>query len=322
MAPSEYQYLFGPVPSRRLGKSLGVDLVPFKVCSFDCLYCQLGCTTVKTTERKEWVPTGQVISEIERWTRDGHTADAIALAGSGEPTLHSRFGEVLHFIRKAISARSVLLSNGSLFHLDEVRESAALADIVKVTLSAWDEASWERIHRHATGIRFQDMLEGFRDFRHQYPGELWIEVFVMQGINSEDAEIRKIARLANELNPQRIQLNTAVRPPTDPSVLPVNMSQMERIARLFGPTSEVIGAYEGKGSEIVSGVSERELLAIIQRHPCSLADLSAAAGVAEQKLRPIMDSLVAAGRARQIGFGASTAYIAVRPGDAEKETAG
>ena len=124
---SHFKYLFGPVLSRRLGRSLGVDLVPFKVCSYDCVYCQLGRTTQHTLERREWVPTSEVVAELEDWAQQGGQADIVTLAGSGEPTLHTGFGEILQTIRRLGDFRSALLTNGSLLHMPEVRTDAARA---------------------------------------------------------------------------------------------------------------------------------------------------------------------------------------------------
>ena len=153
---SGYKHLFGPVPSRRLGRSLGVDLNPMKVCSEDCVFCQVGRTTEKTLERREWVPMEAVRGEWERWLAEGGEADYVTLSGSGEPTLHSRFGEVIGWAHKA-GFRAAILSNGSMMGDAAVRREAAGADVVKVTVSAWDEKSFARLHRPAAGLTFDDV---------------------------------------------------------------------------------------------------------------------------------------------------------------------
>lgn len=131
----KYNHLFGPVPSRRFGRSLGIDLTPYKTCSFDCIFCQLGKTTVKTLERREYVPAAEVIEELDDWIKSGGEADYITLSGSGEPTLHSRFGEIIEFARGASSIPVALLTNGSTLGIPEVRAAAAKADVVKISLS-------------------------------------------------------------------------------------------------------------------------------------------------------------------------------------------
>jgi len=134
----EYKYLFGPVPSRRFGRSLGIDLTPFKTCSLDCVFCQLGKTTCKTAQRDEFVPIQDVLAELSDWLKTNGNADVVTLSGSGEPTLHSKFGEVIEFVRKRSNIPMLLLTNGTMLHLPDVREAAAAANMVKASLSAWD----------------------------------------------------------------------------------------------------------------------------------------------------------------------------------------
>lgn len=155
----KYQYLFGPVPSRRLGRSLGVDLTPYKTCTLDCVFCQLGRTTKKTVTRQEYVPTDRVLAELEQWLKSDGKADYITLSGSGEPTLHSRFGEVLEFIRANSKIPAVLLSNGMMLYLPEVRAAAAYANVLKVSLSAWDQMSARRGERIASENEYSLMDE-------------------------------------------------------------------------------------------------------------------------------------------------------------------
>ena len=167
--PNAYQYLFGPVPSRRLGRSLGVDLIPFKTCTMDCIYCQLGETPCAVSERDDYVPMQDVLAELERWKKADGQADHITLAGSGEPTLHTRFGDVFRWVKAQTDIQSVLLTNGTLLHFPEVREEAGLADQVKVTLSAWDEASFQQIHRPAQGVTFDLLVQGNVPFAKGIP---------------------------------------------------------------------------------------------------------------------------------------------------------
>ena len=207
-----YRYLFGPVPSRRLGRSLGVDLNPLKVCTENCIFCQIGRTTELTAARREWVPTADVLAEFDRWQAAGGTADFITLSGSGEPTMHTGFGEVLAHVRAARQFKTALLSNGSLLWLPEVRQAAVLADVVKVTLSAWDEESFARIHRPAAGLTLARLLAGARALRAEYGGQLWVEVMLLAHINDAPEQVRAIAELARALAPDAIHLNTVTRP--------------------------------------------------------------------------------------------------------------
>ena len=268
-----YKYIFGPVPSRRFGRSLGIDLTPFKTCSFDCIFCQLGRTTDKTVIRKEYVATSQVINEIDHWVKTNNTADYITLAGSGEPTLHSKFGNILEFIRTATTIPTALLTNGSMLHLPEVRNAALSADIVKVSLSAWDQFSLEHINRPHNTIVFKDIIEGLQTFRSEFNGEIWLEVFLVWGTNTVTADISKIADLAKNVGADRIQLNTAVRPPSEEYALTAPDQDMKRLAKLFAPPAEVIPEFNIDTSKHTK-VNETEILAILERRPCTTKQIA------------------------------------------------
>ena len=156
----KYNYLFGPVPSRRLGRSLGIDVTPENTCSFDCIFCQCGRTLHRATARSELVPFPAVCAELERWLAEDGAADVITFAGSGEPTLYSRLGELIDFIKDKTDIPVILLTNGTLLHRPDVRDEAAKADIVKISLSAWDEESFRAVNRPASGISFDQTVRG------------------------------------------------------------------------------------------------------------------------------------------------------------------
>ena len=209
--------------------SLGIDLVPAKTCSFDCIFCQVGRTPRTTVERGEHVPVAAVLAEFSEWVRQGGHADAVTLAGAGEPTLHSRFGEIVRAVGEAGGMPTVLMTNGSLFHLPEVRRDAAAASIVKATVSAWDQPSWVRISRPHPSLSFDAMYEGLRVFAGSFKGELWIEVFVVRGLNDDLDSVRRIAAKVNPIGAARVHLNTVARPPADPDVRAVEASRSEKI---------------------------------------------------------------------------------------------
>ena len=264
----DYRYLFGPVPSRRFGRSLGVDLNPYKTCSFDCVFCQLGRTTEKTITRREYVPTERVLSELREWLDKDGRADYITLSGSGEPSLHSRFGEVLEFIRSQSTIPAVLLTNGTMLNLQEVRDAAACADVVKTSLSAWDQPSYIWMNRPHPQLRFDHLIEGQKAFRAQFKGELWMEVFLVEGINSFPGDIQKIATLAGEIGPDRIHLNTSVRPPAEDFAAALSKEHMEELTHLFQPRAEVIAEFKAKDSERVEA-NQETIFSMLQRRPCT-----------------------------------------------------
>ncbi|MDF7825788.1 radical SAM protein [Pontiellaceae bacterium B12227] len=290
----DYQYLFGPVPSRRLGYSLGVDLIPFKTCTMDCTFCQLGETPCAVSERGDYVPMQDVLAELTQWRDRGGQADHITLAGSGEPTLHRHFGDVFRWVKEHTDIRSVLLTNGTLLHSSEVRAEAVLADKVKVTLSAWDEVSFQQIHRPAQGVTFDLLVKGEQAFRHEYLGELSVEVFIVDGVNSQFSNVRKIAEVLKTLNPDRIDVNTAVRPPAVSGIGPSPEEHLQAIAEIFGPNASVTASFRKPGG-ISLDFSEEALLGLLKRHPSSCKQLADEFNVPADRIFKTLKQFVTAG---------------------------
>jgi wyosine [tRNA(Phe)-imidazoG37] synthetase (radical SAM superfamily) len=291
MKQANYRYLFGPVPSRRFGRSLGIDLTPHKTCCFDCVFCQLGRTPTKTVERKEYVPTEAVLRELDRWFRSGGEADYVTLSGGGEPTLHARFGEVLEFIRSRGTIPSVLLTNGALLHLPEVRAAAGLADIVKISMSVWDQTSFEWINRPHPQLFFNQMIEGQKRFRSRFGGQVWMEVFLVRGMNSSPEEVTKVATLAREIAPDRIQLNTAVRPPAEAFVTALPKEQMAALMNLFQPTAEIIADFSAPRSKPMQ-TNTAAILAMLKRRPCTAQQIAEGFGLHVNEVSKYLGSLM------------------------------
>ncbi|NOU35886.1 MAG: radical SAM protein [Kiritimatiellaceae bacterium] len=284
---SSYKYLFGPVPSRRLGRSLGIDVTPFKTCSFDCVFCQCGCTTRLVTERSEFVPLEDVCAEIERWLKEDGAADCITFAGSGEPTLYSRLGELIAFIKAHTTIPVIVLSNGTLLHRIAVRDELMTADVVKVSLSAWDDASFRKINRPATGLTFDQLLAGQREFRQEFTGTLWIEVFLMEGFNANLSQVKKIAAAVGGIRPDKIHLNTAARPSAEASVLPVTKEKLASLCELFTPHAEVIASFSA--TRAGGDIDAEKLISLIRRHPATAAQLAQSFGVESATILPLLD---------------------------------
>ena len=285
-----YRYVFGPVPSRRFGRSLGIDLTPHKTCSLDCVFCQLGRTGQQTLARKKHVPTSDVITEIRHWLRSDGKADYLTLSGSGEPTLHAAFGEVLTFLRSQ-PVPAALLTNGTLLSLPEVRASAALAQVVKVSLSAWDQKSFEWVNRPHRRLRFETVVDGMKRFRSAYDGQLWIEVFMLAGINAMPADVEKIARLCRQIRPDRIHLNTIVRPPAEVFAAAVPSAQLEALTTLFDPPARIASGFNGQPSRTTEA-GTTDILAMLQRRPCTIKQIKAAYGLHINQVSKILGELM------------------------------
>lgn len=307
----DFTYLFGPVPSRRFGRSLGVDLTPYKTCSLDCVFCQLGRTTRHTVTRKEYVPTDAVIAEIDAWLTSDGEADYITLSGSGEPTLHDRFGEVLAFIRDHSTIPAVVLTNGTLLHLPEVRDAASQANVIKVSLSAWDSASFGWVNRPHPSLRFDRLVEGQKALRKQYRGELWMEVFLVAGMNSTPTDVRRIAAVAEEIEPDRIQLNTVVRPPTEAFAEPLSMEHLVSLCPLFRPKATVIAEFNVE-NDLKAQVNKETVLAVLQRRPCTADQIAKGFGMHLNEVSKYIGNLVRTGQVQAERRNSTTYYSALR----------
>ena len=275
---STFRHVFGPVPSRRFGRSLGIDLTPMKTCSFDCIFCQLGPTPKTTLARGELVPVDEVQAEILRWRDEGGRADYATLSGSGEPTLHRNFGDVLKFMKAELTCPAVLLSNGSLFHLPEVRQAALHADVAKLSLSAWDDRSFQLVNRPHPELDFARHVAGMQTFRKTYAGQIWLEVFLVAGLNDAPDDVARIAALAESIAPDKIHLNTAVRPPAQSSVRPVPQEEMESLAVLFRPRAKVVAGFSSSLGPDVA-INETQILDMLRRRPCTARQISDAFGM-------------------------------------------
>jgi wyosine [tRNA(Phe)-imidazoG37] synthetase (radical SAM superfamily) len=296
MKSPEYRHLFGPVPSRRFGRSLGIDLTPLKTCSLDCVFCQLGRTSKKTLERKAYVPIKAVVAEIVHWLQTDDDADYLTLSGSGEPTLHSEFGRVLEFLRNH-PIPSVLLTNGTLLNLPEVREAAAMAKVVKVSLSAWDQKSFEWVNRSHRQLKFNTFFDGLKQFRNGYEGQLWLEVFLLSGINAMAKDVEKIALLSKELKPERIHLNTIVRPPAEDFAAAVPMERLIDLTGLFDPPAQIAAVFNSKRKQTIKA-NETTILAMLKRRPCSSKQIEEAFGMHINEVSKYLGTLMQKGLIR------------------------
>jgi len=286
-------YIFGPVPSRRLGRSLGVDLVPFKTCTYDCIYCQLGRTTRKTTDRKEWIP----LKDILRQLRDKLPTkpDYITLSGSGEPTLYSRIGELIAEIKTLTEVPVAVLTNGSLFRDPEVRSALLEADLVAPSLDAGSETLFRYVNRPHEDISFDKLVEGLLRFRYEYSGRYWLEVFLL-GATTPMNEINKLVEITRRINPDRVQLNTVTRPPAEEFATPIPNEMMPHFAELFGDSAEVIADYRGIHRQKQFSALREDILDLLRRRPCSVDDIAQGLGMHRNEVVKYLTELTGEGK--------------------------
>jgi wyosine [tRNA(Phe)-imidazoG37] synthetase (radical SAM superfamily) len=293
MANAPYQYLFGPVPSRRLGRSLGVDIVPFKTCTQNCIYCQLGKDAPQTIERREYVPIDAVLDELKRKIADGLETDVITISGSGEPTLHSGLGQLIDGIKQLVDVPVVVITNGTLLSRPDVRRDCGKADIVMPSLDAGDPETFDTMNHPHPDLDYDTFVEGLQQFRREYTGQYRLEVFFCEGINTDPDSIRKLKEQIDRIGPDKIQLNTAVRPVTDPAAARVSPEKLNDIARQFGPTAEVIADFSKHTQPDKLFSHQAEILDMLRRRPCSTEDICDGLGlnrnVAQKLIQQLLD---------------------------------
>jgi wyosine [tRNA(Phe)-imidazoG37] synthetase (radical SAM superfamily) len=290
-ADKQYKYLYGPVPSRRLGRSLGVDIVLFKTCTLDCIYCQLGKTTCKTVQRKDYVPVDGVLTELKQVLDAGLQADYITVGGSGEPTLHSGIGRLIEGIKKLTKIPVALLTNGTLFYIPQVRADCVGADVILPSLDAGDEATFDKVNRPIKEITFDRLVEGLCELRKDYNGLIWLEVFLIERFNAESPQIAKIAEAIKKIRPDKVHLNTAVRPTAEPGIDKVSVEKLESIARKLSPNCEVIADFVSGRCGKATDTIRQTLLSILKRRPCSLNDLCSVLGLSATDIMTSIETL-------------------------------
>jgi len=301
MTPTDKKsYVFGPVASRRLGRSLGVDVVRPKTCSYDCIYCQIGRTTLKTLERAEYVPTDEVIEQVREKLARVERPDYITFSGSGEPTLHSRLGEIVAAIKRLTDVPVAILTNGSLLWDAQVRRECAQADLIVPSLDAGDEALFRFVNRPHADLDFSRVVEGLIQFRRDYGGRLWLEVLLLAGVTALPAEVEKIRRWVERIEPDRIQVNTVVRPPAEGFAFRIEDQQLTELARLLGDKAEVITELAASETETNVAARRDDILALLARRPSAIEDIAFGLGVNRSEVAKCISGLLADGSIRTI----------------------
>ncbi|HOJ52777.1 MAG TPA: radical SAM protein [Syntrophales bacterium] len=295
-------HLYGPVPSRRLGRSLGVDLVPFKTCTYDCIYCQLGKTTRKTTLRRPFIATESILTELKVKIEEKDKPDYITISGSGEPTLNSHVGQIIRSIKELTDIPVAVITNGSLLSYREVREALMPADLVIPSLDAGDEKMFQYINRPHENLSFPELMEGLIKFARTYKGNIWLEIMLISGITGFPSEVKKMATWVEKIKPAKIQLNTPNRPPAEEFVAPLSYEDMSALAYLLPGEVEIIGQKES-GVITLSATrkaTEEEILTLISRRPCTISDIAEGLLILPQEGLKLLTPLINAGRVKVV----------------------
>ena len=291
-----FSHLFGPVHSRRLGRSLGVDMVPFKTCTCNCVYCELGSATVSFAERREYVPAGELIDELQHFIAVSSQFDYVTFAGSGEPTLNTALGTVIRFIKKTYPFLKIaLLTNSTLLHISDVREEILPCDLVLPSLDAVSEEIFHKINCPCPGLNAKQVVEGLIEFARIYKGQLWVEVFIVPDVNDSSAELELFREVLLKINPTRVQLNSLDRPGACSWVTTASSESLQKIASYFSPLPvEIISR---KAIDTITTLPHPEncegtIVHQLQRRPATLEEIAVMCSATINEVTIAVEALV------------------------------
>jgi wyosine [tRNA(Phe)-imidazoG37] synthetase (radical SAM superfamily) len=294
------KYVFGPISSKRLGQSLGVDLLPPKSCTWNCLYCQLGKTRSFVTERQEFFSREDILEEIGQALKVNRNLDWITFVGSGETMLYKGIGWLIAQVKKLTTVPVAVITNGSLLYLPEVREELLQADAVLPSLNAGSEALHNKIDRPASGLTFQQHVDGLVAFRHEYQGRLWIEVMLLGGINDSDEALHDLARVLQQINPDMVHLVLPTRPAPEQEIRLPSDECLEQAIAILSEVAMVVNPLKGNMDLRSAPDLLEAITAIVSRHPVQQRELQKAIAdrfAAEStKVDDVMQTLFATGR--------------------------
>ncbi len=297
------KFTFGPIPSRRLGFSLGVDIIPRKFCSFDCIYCQVGKTTNQEVQRKSFFDVDEIVDEIDSVCRSGKQIDVITFSGSGEPTLNADLGRIIEAVKNKIDFPVSVITNSSLLNDEDVRNDLKSADIVLPSLDAASEDIFHYINRPHSIIEIGSIIDGLKKFRNQYKGNIWLEIMLIKDINDDTEELENLKDVVSYIEVDKIQLNTVTRPPADKTAKQINQTELQKISRYFGDNCEIVCAFQTDRS--VKGEMEHEeaITDMLKRRALSLDDIVAVTGLPIHKAKNTLRTLENSGKIKSFHFG-------------------
>jgi wyosine [tRNA(Phe)-imidazoG37] synthetase (radical SAM superfamily) len=294
----KYKHIYGPVPSRRIGLSLGVDIIKSKYCTYDCVYCQLKKTDYLTIERRSFYPMEKILDEIKaKLSEDEPKPDFITFSGSGEPTLSSDIGALIRGIKSFTDISVAVLTNGSLLWMPEVREDIMAADLVVPSMDAIINPDFQNVNRPHADLEIGKIRRGLLDFGREFKGKIWLEILLVKNVNDSRANIDELLAFTKELALDRIQLNTVVRPPTEKDAEAVPFERLAEIAESFGPYAEVAVKYiPKKNREKTLKAQKESILDMLQRRPCSVKDIQESLAYHEQEIMKAIKALEEEGK--------------------------
>lgn len=305
--------IYGPVPSRRLGYSLGLDILPFKTCSMDCVYCQLGAWGKTTVRRRDYVSVRAVLAQVRAALASGARIEAITFSGSGEPTLHAGIGRIIDGIKRMTAVPVVVLTNSSTLAGRANGRDLLRADIVVPSLDAVTDSVFAKVNRPHLGMTAEKIVDGLVRFRRRFQGKIWLEVMLVRGVNDGPAHLRKLRQAIDRIQPDKVQINTVVRPPAERSARPLTAEGLERVRRLLGPRAEVIADFRREKQEAPAPDASAALLEALGRRPMTAAELARGLGLAVAEVADVTNRLVVEGRLRPVRHGGRVYFEKAAP---------
>jgi len=329
----EHSFVYGPVPSRRLGLSLGINIIPFKTCTLDCIYCQCGKTTKKTLERRSFFPINDILAAVRSAIRGRgqgvkesrnpvqalessnprilEPLSFLTFSGEGEPTLNKDIGRIIRRLKREFSIPVAVITNSTLLTDPQVRRDLYAADLVVPSLDAADQRNFARVDRCHRDLRAADIIEGLKLFRRGYRGKMWLDIMLVKGVNDSVEHVVALRKAAWEIKPDRVQLNTVVRPPAEKSAGPMSRDDLEQIQYLFGPNTDIVGETKDKGlrtKNLGPARPDEAIAATVQGRPVTKLDLVCSLGVAPREVEAALHRLLRAKRIKQVEFRGKTFY--------------
>lgn len=260
-----YKYIFGPIPSRRMGLSVGISPIPKKYCNYSCTYCQIGRTHNLTNKREEFFKLEDIVDEFKQYLKEYKEFDVVTVCGEGEPTLYLRLGELISELKKLTDKPVAVITNSALMYDPEVREDLKKADIVLPSLDAYNEDMFRKINRSVRSIKIEDIIEGLRIFSKEYTGQLWVEIMIMKDFNDTIKDFQEYKKILDTLTYDRLYINSPVRPPAEDYVKQPSKEMLAEAEHILGGSSIEEFAAQSFHSEVKDDYEA--ILSIIKRHP-------------------------------------------------------
>ena len=285
-----------------------MDPVVPKTCTLDCVYCELGPTTDRTVSRRPYVPVDGILEELGARLAENPDLDFITLSGSGEPTLNSDIGRLIDGIKEMTDVPVAVLTNGTLLTDPEVRAELANADVVAPSVDGVSRAAFERVNRPHESLDPAVIADALVAFAREFRGKIWLEVVFVEGLNDDSGEVDRIAGIIDDVKPDKVHVNTVVRPPAAPHARALTQERLEEIAERFGPTAEVIAGPAGPSQSAVAGDASGVVVAMVARRPVTAIDVARATGMSVAAAAEMLNQLVENGVLSVVRHGESLYY--------------